>query len=134
MVIAADYPFLDILWTMLIFFAGVVWIWMMVVILGDLFRRRDIGGWTKAAWSVFMIVLPFIGVLAYLIAQHDGIAERGLERTRSAQEQFDDHVRAVAAGDGGAAVEIEKGKQLLDRGAIDQREFEAIKAHALAPH
>jgi hypothetical protein len=134
MVIAADYPFLDVLWTMIIFFAWVVWIWMMVVMLGDLFRRPDIGGWTKAAWCVFMIVLPFIGVLAYLITQHDGIAERGLERARPAQEQFDDHVRAVAAGNGGAAAEIEKAKQLLDRGAIDQREFETIKAHALAAH
>ena len=59
MVIAADYPFLNILWTMIIFFAWVVWIWMMVVILTDVFRRRDIGGWSKAAWVVFMIILPF---------------------------------------------------------------------------
>lgn len=71
MVMAADYPFLDALWTMIIFFAWVVYIWMIIAIFGDVFRRRDIGGWHKAAWCVFMIVVPFIGVLTYLIAQHD---------------------------------------------------------------
>ena len=135
MAMAADYPFLDVLWTMIIFFAWVVWIWMMIVILSDVFRRRDIGGWTKAAWCVFMIVLPFIGVLAYLIAQHDGIAERSLQRAQAAQQEFDEHVRMVATGNGGSpAAEIEKAQQLLDKGTIDQREFETIKSHALAAH
>src|SRR5215212_4819653 len=85
MIVAADYPFLDVLWTMIIFFAWVVWIWMMVVILSDVFRRRDIGGWAKAAWVVFMLVLPFLGVLIYLIAQHEGMAERGAEQITAAQ-------------------------------------------------
>lgn len=140
LVMAADYPFLDVLWTMIIFFAWVVWIWMMVVILTDVFRRRDIGGWKKAAWCVFLIVLPFVGVLAYLIVQHDGIAQRNEERMQAAQQQFDDHVRAVAQADGdgdgtgGAASEIEKAEQLLARGTITQTEFEALKARALAPH
>src|SRR5881409_2220809 len=98
MVFGADYPFLDILWTMIIFFAWVVWIWMMVTILGDVFRRRDIGGFAKAAWCVFMIVLPFIGVLTYLIAQHDGMAQRNLEQQQAAKDRFDEQVRA-AAGD-----------------------------------
>jgi Phospholipase_D-nuclease N-terminal/Short C-terminal domain len=133
MVIAADYPFLDVLWTMIIFFAWVVYIWMFVVIFGDIFRRRDIGGWAKAAWCVFMIVVPFIGVLAYLIAQHDGMAQRNAERAQAAQQQFDEQVRAAAARDGGgAASEIEKAQQLLEKGAISQAEFEAIKAKALA--
>ena len=131
MVIAADYPFLDILWTMIIFFAWVVWIWMMVVILTDVFRRKDIGGWAKAAWTVFLIVLPFLAVLIYLISQHDGMADRSLERGRAQQAQFDGYVRTVAA-DGGAASEIEKAKQLLDSGVIDQSEFDALKAKALA--
>src|SRR3977135_2717528 len=100
MLIAADYPFLDIFWTMIIFFAWVVWIWMMVVILSDVFRRRDIGGWAKAAWVIFMIVLPFIGVLSYLIAQHDGIAQRNAQQQKQMQDQFDDHVRSVAASEG----------------------------------
>ena len=131
MVIAADYPFLNILWTMIIFFAWVVWIWMMVVILTDVFRRRDIGGWKKAAWVVFMIVLPFIGVLTYLIAQHEGMTER---RTKDIQEQqaaVDEHIRSVSGADG-PATEIANAKRLLDSGAIDQNEYEQLKRKALA--
>lgn len=130
-VFAADYPFLDVLWTMIIFFAWVVWIWMMVVILTDVFRRRDIGGWKKAAWCVFMIVLPFIGVLTYLIAQHDGMARRQLAQAEAMQQQFDDHVRSVAGGNG-AVSEIERAEGLLARGTITRDEFDAIKAKALA--
>jgi hypothetical protein len=134
MVLAADYPFMDVLWTMIIFFAWVVWIWMMVAILSDVFRRRDIGGWAKAAWTVFLIVLPFIGALVYLIANNDGIAQRRVEDVQVAQAQFDDYVRSVAhnGGDGGAAAEIEKAKRLLDSGAINQAEFDAIKAKVIA--
>ena len=131
MVIAADYPFLDVLWTMIIFFAWVVWIWMMIVILTDVFRRRDIGGWAKAGWCVFMIVLPFIGVLTYLISQHEAMAER---RTKDIQEQqavIDERIRSVAKADGPTS-EIANAKQLLDSGAIDQAEFEQLKRKALA--
>jgi hypothetical protein len=133
MVVAADYPFLDVLWTMIIFFAWVAWIWMLVLILGDVFRRRDIGGWSKAAWCAFMIVLPFLGVLAYLIAQHDGIAERNAEQAQQAQKEFDERVKASAAHNG-AAAEIEKAEQLLSRGTISQAEFDSLKAKALATH
>ena len=129
MVLAADYPFMDILWTMIIFFAWVVWIWIMIVILTDVFRRRDIGGWSKALWVVFLIVLPFLGALIYLIAQHDGMAERNSKQAQAMQQEFDEHVRAVA---GGPAAEIEKAQQLLDKGSINQTEFDAIKARALA--
>jgi Phospholipase_D-nuclease N-terminal len=132
MVIAADYPFLDVLWTMILFFAWVAWIWILIGILGDVFRRRDIGGWTKAAWVVFLIVLPFLGVLVYLVAEHDGMTERSLERADASQRQFDEHVRSVAgAGDGGVA-EIERAEQLLARGTITQTEFDALKSRALA--
>ena len=130
MPIAADYPFLDILWTMIIFFTWVVWIWIMVVILTDVFRRRDISGWGKAAWVVFLIILPFLGALVYLIAQHDGMAERGAEQAKAQRAQTDEYVRSVA-GSGGPAAEIEKAKQLLDSGAITQPEFDALKAKAL---
>jgi putative oligomerization/nucleic acid binding protein/phospholipase D-like protein len=133
MVIAADYPFLDVLWTLIIFFAWVVWIWIMVVILTDLFRRKDVSGWGKAAWVIFLIVLPFIGTLAYLIAQHDGMADRAADREAGQQAQMDQYVRSVAgSGGGGAASEIEKAKRLLDNGAISQQEFDTIKAKALA--
>ena len=89
MVFAADYPFMDVLWTMIIFFCWVIWIWMIVVILSDVFRRRDLSGWGKAGWSVFLIVLPFLGVLIYLIRHHDGIAERRVKDAQVAQAEFD---------------------------------------------
>jgi hypothetical protein len=130
---AADYPFMDVLWTMIIFFCWVVWIWMMIAILSDVFRRRDISGWAKAGWTVFLIVLPFLGALIYIVSNHDGMADRRVKETQVAQAQFDDYVRSVARNGGdGAAAEIEKGKRLLDGGAITQAEFDAIKAKAIA--
>jgi hypothetical protein len=129
MVLAADYPFLDVLWSMLIFFCFVIWIWMMIAILTDVFRRRDIGGWAKAGWCVFLIVLPFLGAFVYLIAHHDDMAQRNLKDVQAYQSQVDDHIRSVA---GGSAAEIDKAKQLLDSGAISQAEFETLKAKALA--
>ena len=131
MPIAADYPFLDVLWTMIIFFTWVVWIWIMVVILTDVFRRRDVSGWGKALWVIFLIVLPFLGALVYLIAQHDGMAQRQADAARGQKEQMDEYVRSVATT-GGPAAEIDKAKQLLDSGAITQTEFDALKAKALA--
>jgi hypothetical protein len=132
MVIAADYPFLDILWSMIIFFVWVVWIWMMVIILTDVFRRRDLSGWGKAGWTVFLIVLPFLGAFVYLIAEGKNMADRRAEEVRGQQAQFDDYVKTVAADGGGAAAEIEKAKQLLDSGAITQTEFDQLKTKALA--
>ena len=132
MVFAADYPLLDVFWSMIIFFTWVVWIWMMVAILSDVFRRHDIGGWAKAAWTVFLIVLPFLGALIYLIAQSEGMARRNLEHAQAARAGFDDYVKTVAADSGGAAAQIEKAKGLLDSGAITQAEFDALKAKALA--
>ena len=128
---AADYPFLDILWTLLIFFLWVMWFWLLIVIIGDVFRRRDIGGGKKTIWLIFILFVPFIGVLAYVLSNSDGMAERNMERARSQRAQMDDYVRETA-GSGGAAAEIDKAKQLLDSGALTQAEFDAIKAKALA--
>ena len=128
MPIAADYPFLDILWTLIIFFAWVIWIWIAITVLADVFRRHDIGGWAKAAWVVFVIVIPFLGVLVYLIAQHDGMRERSVKQAESQKQAFDTYVRDAA---GGSAAEIAKGKELLDAGTITQAEFDAIKTKAL---
>src|SRR3954467_15833270 len=102
-ILAADYPFLNILWSMILFFTWVIWIWMLVVILTDVFRRRDISGWAKAAWTVFLIVLPFIGVLTYLIVQGEGMNARRIEESQVAKSQFDDYVKTVAAQDAPAA-------------------------------
>jgi general stress protein CsbA len=131
MVFAADYPFLDVLWTMIIFFCWVVWIWMMILIISDVFRR-DISGWAKAAWIVFLIVLPFLGALIYLIANGSEMAQRRVRDAQVSQEQFDRYVRTVAKEGGGPAAEIESAKRLLDAGTITQEEFDALKAKALA--
>ena len=131
MVIAADYPFLNILWSMILFFTWVVWIWMMIVILTDVFRRRDIGGWSKAAWVVFLIVLPFVGALVYLIAHHDDMAERRAKDVEAQQGAIDARIREVAGNDGPAS-QIASAKSLLDSGAIDQAEFDQLKSKALA--
>lgn len=130
MIIAASYPFLNVLWDILIIFAWVLFIWIAIVVFTDIFRRRDISGWVKAAWVVIIVILPWIGVLAYLIFNHDGMADRSEKQARAAQAQVDEYVRQ-AAGKAGPASEIETAKRLLDSGAITQAEFEAIKAKAL---
>jgi type VI protein secretion system component VasK len=129
--LAADYPFLDVLWTMLVFFGWVIWFWLLITVFGDLFSRHDISGWGKAGWIVLVVVLPYLGVFIYLIAQGQHMAERKAKQSQAARAEFDDYVKTVATP-GGAAAEIEKAKQLLDSGAITQEEFAAIKARALA--
>jgi hypothetical protein len=129
--IAADYPFLDVFWTMILFFLWVAWIWTLIGVVGDVFRRHDISGWGKAAWTLFLIAVPFLGVLIYLIAHGQGMAERRLEEANAARAQMDEYVKSVADG-GGAASEIDKAKRLLDSGAITQAEFEDLKRKALA--
>ena len=129
-VAAVDYPFLNIVWTMLIIFAWVIWFWLLITVFSDLFRRHDIGGGSKALWVIFVIVLPFLGVLVYLIAQGDHMAQRNMTQAKAQQEQMDAYVKSVAGG--GSAAEIERAKGLLDSGAITQAEFDQIKAKALA--
>jgi hypothetical protein len=132
MLLAADYPFLDLLWTMLIFFLWVAWFWLLFTVWGDIFRRDDTSGWGKAAWLIFTLVVPFLGVFIYLIAQHDGMTKRNVERARAQQVQFDDYVREAAGQGGGAAAEIERAKALLDKGAITPAEYESLKQKALS--
>ena len=131
MFIAADYPFLDVLWTMLVFFAWVIWFWLLITVFADLFRRHDVSGWGKAAWTLFVIVLPYLGVFVYLIAQGKHMAERAGAERHASRAAFDDYVRDVAAN-GGPSDQIAKAKELLDSGAIDASEFEQIKRKALA--
>lgn len=132
LITASSYPFLNILWTTLIFFAWVIFIWIAITVLIDVFRRHDISGWGKAGWVILIVILPWIGVLIYLIANHTGMADRRMKDVADNQAQFDSAVRQAAGTGGGAAAEIEKAKQLLDSGAITQAEYDAIKAKALA--
>ena len=129
--LAADYPFLDIFWSMFIFFLFVIWIWILITVFADIFRRKDVGGGSKALWIIFVIVLPYLGVLIYLIANHDGMADRNIAQMQKQQQATDQYIQSVA-GSGGAAAEIEKAKGLLDSGAITQSEFDTIKQKALA--
>jgi hypothetical protein len=130
-IVAADYPFLNIFWTIIIVFAWVAWFWVLIMIISDLFSRHDIGGWGKALWMLFVIIVPFLGVFIYLIAQGKGMGERRMAQVQESQQQFDTYVRQVAASEG-PADQIAKAKQLLDAGTIDQTEFDRIKAQALA--
>jgi uncharacterized membrane protein len=98
-------------------------------VLIDVFRRHDVGGWTKAAWVILVIVLPFLGVLLYLVVNHDGMAKRSAKQAEAQKAQFDEYVRDAA---GGSASEIAKAKELLDSGAISQEEYDQIKRKALA--
>jgi hypothetical protein len=129
--VAADYPFLDVVWTMLIFFVWIAWFMLLFRIIADVFRRHDIGGGAKVLWLIFVIVLPFLGVFVYLIAESKGMAERDMERMQASKQEFDAYVRETASS-GGAAAEIDKAKKLLDSGAITQSEFDVIKQKALA--
>ena len=127
--LAADYPFLDIFWTMFIFFLFFIWLTILFRIFGDIFRRKDIGGGAKTLWIIFVILLPFLGVFIYLITQNDGMTQRALDRAQAQQSEMDAYVQSVA---GGAAAEIERAKGLLDSGTITQADFDAIKQKALA--
>ena len=128
--IAADYPFLDVLWTMFIFFAWVIWFWLLITIFADVFRRHDIGGGTKTLWCIFVIITPFIGVFIYLISQSKGMNERNLQNVKQQRQQADEYIRSVAADD--PASQIAQAKSLLDSGAINQQEFDSLKQKALA--
>ena len=106
MVLAADYPFLDILWTMLVFFGFVLWFMLLFRVFGDLFRRDDISGWGKFGWSMFVILAPFLGVFIYLIAQGRQMAQRDLENAIAQKAAFDAYIREAAAGNTGTGDQI----------------------------
>ncbi len=131
MISATSYPFLEVFWTMLIFFAFVIWIWILITVFADLFRRHDTSGFAKVLWIIVIIVLPYFGVFVYLIAEHKGMTERAIKAQQDAQSQMDQYVKSVA-GKADPAEQIAKAKQLLDAGTISQTEFDQIKQKALA--
>jgi hypothetical protein len=131
MLIAADYPFMDVFWSMLVFFLWFLWIWLLIAIWTDIFRRDDIGGGMKAVWLLFTLVLPFLGVFVYLVTQDKGMTQRAMDRAQRQRQEFSQYVSDTAGGGGSATVEIERGKSLLDSGVITQAEFDTLKAKAL---
>jgi hypothetical protein len=130
-VLLAAYTFGDVLWSMFIFFMWILWFWLLFTVFADLFRRHDVSGWGKAGWVVFVIILPFLGVFIYLIAEGKGMAERNVKQMQSSQAEMDNYIRSVS-GSGGATGEIAQAKQLLDSGAITQAEYDQIKSKALS--
>jgi len=130
MLIASSYPFLEVFWTMLIFFAFFIWIWLLFIVFADLFRRSDTSGWAKVAWIVFIIILPYLGVFVYLIAEQKGMTERSVKQQRAAQAEMDQYVKSVARSD--PTEQIAKGEELFKQGTITQAEFDQIKQRALS--
>jgi len=132
MILASNsYPFLEVFWTMLIFFAFIVWLWILFTVFTDIFRRHDTSGFVKVLWIIFIIIIPYFGSFIYLIVEHKGMTERAIEAQKQAQSQVDQYVKSVA-GAGDPTEQIAKGKQLLDSGTITQAEFDQIKQKALA--
>ena len=129
--VLADYTFMDAFWSLLVFFIWVAWFILLFHIVIDVFRRRDASGGKKVLWLLFILFVPFLGVFVYLIANADDMARRNMEQAAAQKADMDEYVRTVAS-EGGASAEIERAKGLLDSGAINQAEFEAIKAKALA--
>jgi hypothetical protein len=131
MLAVTNYPLLEVFWTMLIFFAFVVWVWILITVMIDIFRRHDASGWAKVLWIAFIIVLPYLGVFVYLIFEHRGMSERTIKHQREAKAEFDEYVQSVAARSD-PTEQIARAKQMLDSGTISQAEFEQLKANALA--
>jgi hypothetical protein len=128
---ADDYPLLDLLWTFVLFFALLISFWLIITVFGDLFRRHELSGWAKAGWTVFIIVLPLIGSLTYLITQGRAMADRDVRRVQQAQQRTDDYIRSVAAPGFHGVDEIARAKELLDRGSMSQEEFDQLKRRVL---
>jgi Phospholipase_D-nuclease N-terminal/Short C-terminal domain len=131
MLASYDYPLLDILWTMLWFFLFFLWIWLLIVIFGDIFRSHDMGGGAKALWVIFIIILPFFGILIYLIARGGKMHERAATQAAQEKKAFDSYVRETA-GSGSSADELAKLADLKTKGVITDAEFEAQKTKLLA--
>jgi Short C-terminal domain/Phospholipase_D-nuclease N-terminal len=128
--LAYTYPLLDIFWTMLWFMCFFIYIWLLIVVFSDIFRSHDMGGWAKAGWLIFVILLPFLGILIYLIARGKNMAEHRVEDARRQDEAFKAYVKE--AGGGGSADELSKLADLRAKGVITEAEFEAQKNKILA--
>ena len=126
----------QVFWSMLWFFLFFIWIWLLISLFGDIFRSEDLSGWGKALWSIFIIIVPFLGVLVYLIVRGNSMQEKPLQSAANQEAQFRGYVQSVAAtsgsSGGGAADELAKLADLRDEGVISEDEFQTAKAKALA--
>ena len=129
--LAYTYPLLSIFWTMLLFFGFFVWIWLLIVVFGDIFRSHDMGGFAKALWVLFVILIPLLGVLIYLIARGGKMHQRAERDVEEQQQDFDNYVKNVASTAGTSADQLATLAQLRDQGVITDEEFQDQKAKAL---
>ncbi|GJF27869.1 membrane protein [Kitasatospora sp. NE20-6] len=139
-----DYPLLNLFWTMLELFLFIIWFFLLFKIITDIFRSHDMGGWGKAGWTIFVVLLPFLGVFVYLIARGSSMGQRDLEQARQADEAFQAYIRKAAAsegtagaagtggGTGGHVQELSKLADLKAAGSISEEEFQKAKAKLLA--
>jgi hypothetical protein len=123
-------PLLDLFWSMLLFFLFIAWIWVIISVVADVFRSDDMGGFAKALWTIFIIVVPWLGVLIYLIARGDGMAHRSLKQAAEAEQATRAYIQD-AAGSSSTADELAKLAQLRDSGVISTEEFDTQKAKLL---
>lgn len=128
--LAYTYPLLSLFWSMLMIFGLVLWIWLLFTVFLDVFRSPDLGGWGKAGWVLFVLVLPLVGVLVYLIARGHKMQEHAVQRAQAQEQAFSSYVRGVA-GDGSSTDELSKLADLRDRGVVTPEEFERQKAKIL---
>ncbi|MGD1217086.1 SHOCT domain-containing protein [Streptomyces krungchingensis] len=132
MYLANDYPLLSAFWTMLWFFLWVMWFFLLFKVVFDIFRDDTLGGWGKAGWLVFVIVLPFLGVFVYLIARGKDMGRRDVEHARAQKQMFDSYVRETASGGTSSADELAKLAEMRTRGDITPEEFQQAKALVLS--
>jgi lysylphosphatidylglycerol synthetase-like protein (DUF2156 family) len=125
-------PLLDLFWTTVWFFLFIAWIWLLIAIYADIFRSDDMGGWGKAFWVLFVLVLPFLGVLIYLIARGGSMQERTEQAAIESRRATEAYIRTVATATPSSAEELTKLAELRDKGVITAPEFEAQKAKLLA--
>jgi flagellar biosynthesis/type III secretory pathway M-ring protein FliF/YscJ len=130
---SSDYPALNVFWTIFEIFAFIVWFWLLFVVLTDVFRSRDMSGWAKAAWTIFVIFLPLVGILAYLIVRGRSMRDRSAAAAMQQEEAFRSYVQE-AAGSGSTADQLSKLADLRQRGVISPDEFEQQKSKVLASH
>lgn len=131
-----DYPLLNLFWTMLWFFLWIMWLFLLFKVITDIFRDHELNGWAKAGWLVLCILLPYLGVLIYVIARGKSMTQRDLKQARESEAAFQSYIRKAAgtSGDGkaGSVDELARLAELKDKGAITDEEFEKAKAKVLS--
>ena len=132
MVVASDFGTGEVFLSLLWFFMFFIWIWLLIVVFGDLFRSHDLSGWAKAAWVIGIIIFPYLGVLMYLIARGGKMHEHAVQAAQAQDAAFRQYVQSAAGSSGSVADELARLADLKEKGVIDDAEFEQLKAKALA--